>query len=49
MGDEFVAGAIAYAEAGGVLDPPPAWTLVGVTSLYDPRCLIEVDAMAILP
>ena len=41
-------GALAFAEQGGVIDPPAAWTLVGVQALADPRCLVEIEALAIL-
>ena len=45
---ELLEGAAAFAEAGGVVDPSPTWTLVGVQALYDPRCLVEVEALALL-
>jgi enamine deaminase RidA (YjgF/YER057c/UK114 family) len=41
-------GAIAFAEQGGAIDPPAAWTLVGVQALADPRCLVEIEALAVL-
>jgi enamine deaminase RidA (YjgF/YER057c/UK114 family) len=49
MTDELVEGAMTFAaSAGRPVNLERAWTLVGVTSLYDPRCLVEVDAMAII-
>ena len=47
-GGELLEGALAFAEAGGVVDPPRAWTLVGVEALYDHRCLVEIEALAVL-
>jgi enamine deaminase RidA (YjgF/YER057c/UK114 family) len=48
LGGDLLEGALAFAEAGGVIDPPSAWTLVGVQSLFDHRCVVEVEALAIL-
>ena len=48
MGGALLEGAVSFAEAGGVIDPPSAWTLVGVHSLYEDRCLVEVEALAML-
>ena len=30
------------------VDPPRAWTLVGVEAFYDHRCLVEIEALAVL-
>ena len=48
LAGDLLDGALAFAEAGGVIDPPSAWTLVGVQALYDHRCLVEVEALAVL-
>jgi enamine deaminase RidA (YjgF/YER057c/UK114 family) len=48
MGGALLEGAVSFAEAGGIIDPPSAWTLVGVQGLYEDRCLVEVDALAML-
>ena len=48
LGGELLEGALAFAEAGGVVDPARAWTLVGVEALYDHRCLVEIEALAVL-
>jgi enamine deaminase RidA (YjgF/YER057c/UK114 family) len=48
MGGALLEGAVSFAEAGGTIDPPSAWTLVGVQALYEDRCLVEVEALALL-
>jgi enamine deaminase RidA (YjgF/YER057c/UK114 family) len=48
MGGALLEGALSFADAGGLIDPPAAWTLVGVQSLYEDRCLVEVEALALL-
>jgi enamine deaminase RidA (YjgF/YER057c/UK114 family) len=48
--EEFMAGFGDYVEEGGRLGTvPSASTLVGVTSLYEPWCLVEIEAIAVLP
>jgi enamine deaminase RidA (YjgF/YER057c/UK114 family) len=48
MGGALLEGAVSFAEAGGIIEPPSAWTLVGVQALYEDRCLVEVEALALL-
>jgi enamine deaminase RidA (YjgF/YER057c/UK114 family) len=48
MGGELLEGALAFGAAGGSIDPPSAWTLVGVQALFDHRCLVEVETLAML-
>jgi enamine deaminase RidA (YjgF/YER057c/UK114 family) len=49
MTDALINGATAFAAASEQpVNLEPAWTLVGVASLYDPRCLVEIEAMAII-
>lgn len=42
-------GVFVAAKDAVVVPPYPAWTAVGVTELADPRALVEVRAMAVLP
>lgn len=48
MGGELLDGALLFAQRRGVEDPPWAWTLVGVQSLYEDRCLVEIETLAIV-
>jgi enamine deaminase RidA (YjgF/YER057c/UK114 family) len=48
MGGALLEGALSFAEAGEIIDPPAAGTLVGVQSLYEDRRLLEVEALALL-
>ena len=48
LAGDLLEGAMAFAETGEVVDPPAAWTLVGVHSLYDPACLVEVESLAVI-
>jgi enamine deaminase RidA (YjgF/YER057c/UK114 family) len=43
-----VAGPIIDALRSGVTTPPPAQTMVGVATLYDPGYLVEIDVVATL-
>lgn len=48
MFESFMAGFGDYLEGGGTLAPVTAGTLVGVTSLFESWCLVEIDAIAVL-
>ena len=43
------ASSIMEALRAGATSPPPAQTLLGVAALYDPRILVEIDIVALLP
>ena len=45
--DELVAGFTDYLEQGGTLAAATATTLVGVGALFEPWCLVEIDAIAV--
>ena len=45
--DELLGAVNDYVEAGGTL-PVSASTLVGVAALYEPWCLVEIDAVAVV-
>jgi enamine deaminase RidA (YjgF/YER057c/UK114 family) len=45
--DEYMAGYGDYLEKGGTFAPVTAGTLVGVTALWEPWCVMEIEAIAV--
>jgi 2-iminobutanoate/2-iminopropanoate deaminase len=46
--EEYMAAYGDYLEGGGTFAPVTAGTLVGVSALVEPWCVIEIDAIAVL-
>jgi enamine deaminase RidA (YjgF/YER057c/UK114 family) len=46
--ESYMAGFGDYLEGGGTFAPVTAGTLVGVSALFEPWCLVEIDAIAVL-
>jgi enamine deaminase RidA (YjgF/YER057c/UK114 family) len=45
--EEYMAGYGDYLQGGGTFAPITAGTLVGVTALWEPWCLMEIEAIAV--
>jgi 2-iminobutanoate/2-iminopropanoate deaminase len=46
--ESYMAGFGDYLEGGGTFAPVTAGTLVGVSALFEPWCLVEIEAIAVL-